>query len=93
MPDLRDPRGLCHQLAAVLAVGIAAVVAGACSSAAIGVLAADAGEQVLAQLGITVRAPEEATLCRLFALIDAEVLDRLLGAWMWVATTVVAGGC
>ena len=69
-------------LAGLLAVGIAAVIAGSRSFAAIGQWAADAGPEVLAVLG-AVRGPaEESTFRRAFALVSADVLDRVLGAWL-----------
>src|SRR5437667_9041682 len=51
VPDPRKRRGRRHPLAGLLAVGIAAVIAGSRSFAAIGQWAADAGADVLAGLG------------------------------------------
>jgi hypothetical protein len=51
VPDPRKRRGRRHPLAGLLAVGIAAVIAGSRSFAAIGQWAADAGPEVLAVLG------------------------------------------
>src|SRR5512142_2584226 len=51
VPDLRKKRGRRHPLAGLLAVGIAAVIAGPGSFAAIGQWAAGAGPGVLAVLG------------------------------------------
>jgi hypothetical protein len=51
VPDPRRKRGRRHALAGLLAVGIAAVIAGERSFAAIGEWAADAGTEVLARLG------------------------------------------
>ena len=47
VPDPRKRRGRRHPLAGLLAVGIAAVIAGSRSFAAIGQWAADAGPEVL----------------------------------------------
>jgi predicted transposase YbfD/YdcC len=59
------------------------VTAGSRSFAAIGQWAADAGPEVLAVLG-AVRGPaEESTFRRAFALVNADVLDQVLGAWLW----------
>ncbi|MGK2877734.1 MAG: transposase family protein [Solirubrobacterales bacterium] len=55
VPDPRRARGIRHQLPGILAVGIAAVAAGARSFAAIGQWAADADENLLAALGSTGR--------------------------------------
>jgi predicted transposase YbfD/YdcC len=83
VPDPRKRRGRRHSLAGLLAVGIAAVIAGSRSFTAIGQWAADAGPEVLAILG-AVRGPaEESTFRRAFALVSADVLDQVLGAWLW----------
>jgi hypothetical protein len=82
VPDPRKRRGRRHALAGLLAVGTAAVIAGSRSFAAIGQWAADAGAGVLAGLG-AVRGPaEESTFRRAFALISADVLDQVSGAWL-----------
>lgn len=89
LPDPRDRRGLRHDLAGVLAVAVCAVLAGATSLAAIGEWAADAPPQVLVTLGIradpltgVVRAPDEATVRRVLAGIDADALDAAVGTWL-----------
>src|SRR5271166_1512837 len=91
VPDPRKRRGRRHALAGLLAVGIAAVVAGSRSFAAIGQWAADAGPEVLAVLGAARGAAEESTFRRAFALVSPDVLDRVLGAWLWTRA-VQAGG-
>jgi predicted transposase YbfD/YdcC len=91
VPDPRKRRGRRHPLAGLLAVGVAAVVAGSRSFAAIGQWAADAGPGMLAALG-AVRGPaEESTFRRAFALVSPDVLDRVLGAWLHTRA-VQAGG-
>src|SRR6202035_4519203 len=91
LPDPRKRRGRRHSLAGLLAVGTAAVIAGSKSFAAIGQWAADAGPEALAALG-AVRGPaEEATFRRAFTLVSADVLDRVLGAWLHTRA-VRAGG-
>jgi predicted transposase YbfD/YdcC len=87
--DPRHRRGRRHALGAVLAVAVAAVLAGAGSLAAIGEWASDAPCQVLAALGIrrdpltgAWRPPGEATVRRVLARIDADALDRAIGAWL-----------
>ena len=89
LPDPRDRRGLRHDLAGVLAVAVCAVLAGAKSLAAIGEWAADAPPDVLLSLGIrpqpltgVVRAPDEATVRRVLAGIDADALDAAVGGWL-----------
>src|SRR5512142_823280 len=91
VPDPRKRRGRRHPLAGLLAVGIAAVSAGSKSFAAIGQWAADAGPEVLAVLGAVRGAAEESTFRRAFALVSPDVLDRVLGAWLWTRA-VRAGG-
>jgi predicted transposase YbfD/YdcC len=85
--DPRHRRGRRHTPVTVLAV--AAVLAGASSLAAIGEWAGDAPCQVLAALGVrrdpltgTWRPPGEATVRRVLARIDADALDRAIGAWL-----------
>ena len=91
VPDPRKRRGRRHALAGLLATGIAAVIAGSRSFAAIGQWAADAGPEVLAGLGAARGAAEESTFRRAFALVSADVLDRVLGAWLHTRA-VQAGG-
>jgi predicted transposase YbfD/YdcC len=91
VPDPRKRRGRRHALAGLLATGIAAVIAGSRSFAAIGQWAADASPEVLAGLGAARGPAEESTFRRAFALVSADVLDRALGAWLWTRA-VQAGG-
>ena len=79
VPDPRKKRGRRHPLAGLLAVGIAAVVAGSRSFAAIGQWAADAGTDVLAGLGAARGAAEESTFRRAFAMIDPDSSTRPSG--------------
>ena len=91
VPDPRKRRGRRHPLAGLLAAGIAAVIAGSRSFAAIGQRAADAGPGTLAVLGAARGPAEESTFRRAFALVSSDVLDRVLGAWLR-ARAVRAGG-
>src|ERR1700691_5168349 len=90
VPDPRKKRGRRHPLAGLLAVGIAAVIAGSKSFAAIGQWAADAGPEALAVLGAARGAAEESTFRRAFALVSADVLDRVLGARLWTRAVQAA---
>jgi hypothetical protein len=79
--DPRRRRGRRHALGAVLAVAVAAVLAGARSLAAIGEWAADAPGPVLAALGVrrdplrrVWRPPGEATVRRVLARVDPDAL-------------------
>jgi predicted transposase YbfD/YdcC len=76
-------------LGAVLAVAVAAVLAGARSLAAIGEWAADAPGPVLVALGVrrdpltgAWRPPAEATVRRVLARIDADAPDQVIGQWL-----------
>jgi predicted transposase YbfD/YdcC len=91
VPDPRRKRGLRHPLAGLLAVGIAAVIAGSKSFAAIGQWAADVGPEVLAVLGAARGAAEESTFRRAFALVNPDVLDQVLGAWLWTRAVRTGG--
>jgi predicted transposase YbfD/YdcC len=91
VPDPRKKRGRRHPLAGLLAAGIAAVIAGSRSFAAIGQWAADAGPEVLAVMGAARGPAEESTFRRVFALVSADVLDRVLGAWLWTRAAQAGG--
>jgi predicted transposase YbfD/YdcC len=87
--DPRHRRGRRHPLGAVLAVAVAAVLAGARSLAAIGEWAADAPGPVLAALGVrrdplrrVWRPPGEATVRRVLARVDPDALDLVIGRWL-----------
>ena len=89
--DPRDRRGVRHGLVGVLAAGIAATVAGARSFAAIAEWLADQEASVTASLGRADRLPVESTIRRLFARLDPDLLDAVVGAWFWTATRLVNG--
>jgi len=91
VPDPRKKRGRRHPLAGLLAVGIAAVIAGSRSFAAIGQWAADAGADVLAGLGAARGPAEESTFRRAFALVSPDVLDQVLGTWLHTRAVQVCG--
>jgi predicted transposase YbfD/YdcC len=91
VPDPRKRRGRRHALAGLLAAGIAAVIAGSRSFAAIGQWAADAGPEALAALGAARGPAEESTFRRAFALVSADVLDRVLGAWLHTRAAEAGG--
>ncbi|HYM53550.1 MAG TPA: ISAs1 family transposase [Candidatus Dormibacteraeota bacterium] len=92
VPDPRRRRGVRHQLAVVLALGLCAVIAGARSYAAIGQWAGDLTCEQVAQLGLSrASAPDASTFRRVFARLDAGVLDAAVGAFMWTRTRTVNG--
>ncbi|WP_246140480.1 ISAs1 family transposase [Micromonospora olivasterospora] len=89
VPDRRDPRGVVHALPGVLATAVAAVLTGARSAAAVAEWAADAPQQVLAELGVfrdpftgLYRAPDESMFRRVLAGVDADALDDTVGRWV-----------
>ena len=65
--------------------------AGSRSFAAIGQWAADAGPEALAALGAVRGAAEESTFPRAFALVSADVFDRVLGAWLHIRAVRASG--
>lgn len=67
------------------------MIAGSRSFAAIGQWAADAGAEVLAGLGAGRGPAEESTFRRAFAMIGPDVLDQVLGAWLWTRCAKVGG--
>ena len=90
VPDPRDRRGVRYGLAGVLALAVTATVAGCRSFTAIGQWATETAADKLASFGLTGgSAPDESTLRKLFARIDADALDRALGVWMWTRTFTV----
>ena len=91
VPDQRKKRGRRHPLAGLLAIGIAAVTAGSRSFTAIGQWAADAGPDVLAALGADRGPADESTYRRAFAQVSADILDCVLGAWLWTRAARAGG--
>jgi hypothetical protein len=92
LPDPRRRRGVRHGLVGIVAVALAAVLAGARSYAAIGQWAAELTAAQLAGLGLDrPRAPEASTFRRVFAGLDAAVLDAVIAAVMWTRTHTVGG--
>ncbi|MGP4052587.1 transposase family protein [Streptomyces sp. 2A115] len=89
VPDPRDPRGVRHALAAVLALTACAVLAGATSLLAVGEWIADAPAHVLDRLGVCSdplqprwALPLETAVRRLLARFDGDALDRAVGCWL-----------
>jgi hypothetical protein len=88
-PDRRDPRGVVPPLAGVPATAVAAVPAGARSAAAVAQWAGDAPQPVLAGPGVWRdpltgwhRPPDESTVRRMLAGVDADVRDEPVGRWI-----------
>lgn len=88
VPDPRDPRGVRHGLPAVMAMAIAAVLAGSTSFYAIGQWIAGASQKTLKALGARhdpesgrYLGPDEKTVRRVCARVDGDALDEALGRW------------
>jgi hypothetical protein len=86
-PDPRNRCGRRHPLAGLRTAGIAAVIAGSRSFAAIGQWAADAGPDVLAVLGAARGPAEESTYRRAFAMLSRDMLGQVLGTWLHIEAT------
>ena len=89
VPDPRDARGIRHRLPAVLAMAVAAVLAGNTSFYAIGQWIAGASQKTLKALDArqdpaTGRylGPDEKTVRQLCARIDGDALDAAFGRWL-----------
>jgi len=75
----------------VLAISVAAVLAGARAYTVIAEWAGEQPAQVLAAFGVLGPVPSEATIRRVLSSIDAAVLAAAVGAFVWTRTTVAAG--
>src|SRR6266511_1373952 len=73
VPDPRDPRGTRYPLVSMLAVAVWAVLAGACTFAAITDWVRDLDRPAWGRLGFTDRVPAATTVWRLLIRIDAGV--------------------
>jgi hypothetical protein len=90
IPDHRDPRGVRHSLASILAVATAATLSGARSVAAIFEYANDCPQGVLEALGAKHHplkrryiSPSQDTFERVLAAVEVDALDRIVGAWLF----------
>ncbi len=93
VPDPRARRGRCHALMPLLVLGIAAVLCGARSFAAIGQCAAAHARSMQIDDSLTAgaRAADESTIRRVFARVDADALAVVIGAWLWTRTATQQG--
>jgi predicted transposase YbfD/YdcC len=89
VPDPRDARGRIHPLPGLLAMAIAAVVSGSSRVVEIVEWAADLPDVVWDRLGATRdaltgarRVPDDSTLSRVLAGIDADALDAAVCRWL-----------
>ena len=85
VPDPRDARGIRYPLAALLAVAVCAVLAGASSFAAITDWLHDLDDHARDRLGLD-RIPAETTVWRLLTRLDAGQLASVLAGWLHART-------
>ena len=91
--DPRDPRGRRHPLVSILGAAVCAVIAGACTFAAVGDWVRFQDRTVWQRLGFTGRVPAATTVWRVLIRIDAEVLSQVLARWLRCRTApVLAAG-
>jgi len=94
LQKVRDPRkrrGVRHPITGVLAVALAATLAGAQSFLGIAEWAADAGPGELTAFGLGGVVPCESTIRRCLQRLDPSSLDTLIGGWMWLQTSMLDG--
>lgn len=91
--DPRDPRGRRYPLVSILAAAVCAVIAGACTFAAVTDWMRFQDRAMWARLGFTDRVPAATTVWRLLIRLDAEVLSQVLARWLRArAAPVVVSG-
>lgn len=91
MADPRKRRGVRHSISGIVSVALAATLTGTQSFVAIAEWARDAGRAELAALGIGDAVPCESTIRRCLQSLDPAALDTLIGAWMWLRTSIIGG--
>jgi len=89
VPDSRKRRGIRHSQVGILAIAVCAVLTGSRSYHAIADYAAGLSGEVLLRLGLRpspntgkLRPPSEPTIRRVLSRIDADALDRQVGAFL-----------
>jgi len=82
LDDPRARRGRRHELASVLTVALAAVLGGARTLAGIAGWAADQPCWALRRVGVRRRAPSLSTIRRVLLIVDPDVMDAVLHAWL-----------
>jgi len=87
IPDPRDPRGTRYPLTSLLATAVCAVMAGACTFAAMADWVRDLDPPGWAKLGFTDRVPVPTTLWRLLTRVDDTALAAVLTRWVLSRTT------
>ena len=91
--DPRDPRGRRYPLLSILAAAVCAVLAGACTFAAVADWMRFQDRALWARLGFSDQVPAATTVWRLLIRIDADVLSQVLARWLRtrVGPIVVSG--
>jgi len=99
VPDPRSARGRIYGLSFLLAASLVAVLAGASNFRQMHGQVADMPQSLLRKLGGTwcffrrlFGSPSERTIRRVLESIDAAVLDRIVGAWLYANARRQAGG-
>jgi len=87
VPDPRKRRGVRHEMSAILALAVCAVIAGARSFVAIAEWTAAATPDELATLGVSGEVPCESTIRRTINKVDANGLDVIVGTWVALRAT------
>jgi predicted transposase YbfD/YdcC len=85
--DPRDPRGRRYPLVSILAVAVCAVLAGACTFAAVSDWVRHQDRSVWRRLGFVDRVPAATTVWRLLIRIDAGMLSQVLARWLRTRVT------
>src|SRR2546423_5831105 len=82
VPDPRHRRGVRYRLTSLLAVAVCAVLAGACTFAAIADWAVDLDAVARRRLGFAGPIPVGSTVWRLLIRLDAQILQAVLTGWV-----------
>lgn len=87
IPDCRDKRGLRHEYAPVLTIGLVGVLSGCNTFIALGEWAADLTQEQLREMGVrktngTRMIPSESTIRRVISATNPEILDQVVGKWL-----------
>lgn len=92
IPDPRDARGVRHRLPTMLAMAVAAVLAGNTSFSAVGQWIAGCSQKTLAVFNARVdpvtgryTGPDEKTVRGLCARLDGDAWDEAVGRWLLLA--------
>lgn len=87
--DPRDPRGIRYPLASMLATAVCAVMAGACTFAAMADWVRDLDPPAWVKLGFTGKLPVPSTLWRLLTRVDDTELSVVVTRWVRARTASV----